>query len=160
MNYQPENLRRWSLPDSYMGASWPEYFVFLAQHRDSDTLTRSNFLAGLAAIGGESDTVQIIREGHWAVGWLEWIAIHESDAKALREADEIAGALTDYPVVSDEHFSELEWSEACEYWERLSVRERAEFIRDSRCGASVFAARRDELPQDDNGALQQRLNGY
>lgn len=33
----------------------------------------------LRELGGESETVRVVRESHWAVGWVEWIAIHESD---------------------------------------------------------------------------------
>ena len=155
--YEPENLKRWTLPDCYAGAHWPEYFVFLGQHRDSDSVDRSNFTCALGVLGGESDTVQVIREGHWAVGWIEWIAIHESDDKALREADEIAGALEDYPVVCEDHLSDLEYDEACEYWERSSVKDRVYFCQ--RAGCSVFAARRDYLPADDTGALLEYLRG-
>lgn len=155
--YTPQNLARWIHPDSYAGAHWPEYFVFLAQHRDSDSVTRSNFARGLELIGGESETVQVVREGHWAVGWVEWIAIHESDATALREADSIVAALEDYPVVDDDHLSQLEWDEAAEYWERMSVRDRAEYCE--RAGISIFAARRDYIPCDDTGALMDMLRG-
>lgn len=149
--FGPENLNRWTLPDSYFGAHWPDYFVFLGRHRDSDSLSRSNFECGLAAIGGESDTVQIVRESHWAVGWVEWIAIHESDESALEEADRIAAALFDYPVVDESHWSELEWEETTGFWESMSVRERADYCKSA--GVSIFAARRAELPADDTGAL-------
>ena len=117
MTYEPENLKRWTLPEHYSGEQWPEYYVFLGQHRDSDLLTQSNFDCGLKAIGGESDTVHIVREGHWAVGWIEWIAIHESDAAALKEADEIMAALEDYPVVDEMDFSEREFEAVLEYWD-------------------------------------------
>ena len=115
--FEPEHLTRWMRPDHYAGASWPEYFSSgVGQHRDSDALERSNFISMLNALGGESDTVIVVREGHWAVGWVEWIAIHESDAAALKEADEIVAALADYPVISDDHFSETEIEEANEVW--------------------------------------------
>lgn len=151
-------LKLWSRPDSYWGAEWPDYYVFLGQHRDSGTVDRSNFEAGLEAIGGTSETVIVVCESHWAVGWVEWIAIHESDAKALQEADEIAAALKGYPVVDENHLSELEFNEACDYWERCSVRERVDLLKDT--GVSMFAARRDEMPYDDCGMLQERINGY
>lgn len=146
MKYEPRNLNRWTLPDHYFGEVWPEYYVFLSQHRDSDSLTRSNFDCGLKAIGGESDTVTVVREGHWAVGWVEWIAIHESDEKALRIADDIATALLDYPVIDESHWSELEWTEASEYWGRISVGERIYYCRKARI--SIFAARRDDMPSE------------
>jgi len=150
-------LQRWTRPDHYAGADWPEYFVFLGQSRDSDALTRSNFVRGLELIGGESDTVRIVRERHWGVGWVEWIAVHESDAQALAKADEIALALTDHPVVDEDHFSQLEWDEAAAYWERMTVRDRADYC--DRAGLSIFAARRDYLPPDDTGALLELLRG-
>jgi hypothetical protein len=152
-----KSLEKWTRPDSYMGAEWPEYFVFLGQHRDSDSLSRSNFICGLEKIGGESDTVHIVHESHWAVGWVEWIAIHESDSQALEKANEIMRRLDGYPVVNEDHWSELEWNEACEYWERLSVRDRAEYCQ--RAGLSIFAARRDYMPSDDSGMLMELLRG-
>ena len=56
--------------------------------RDSDCLKQSNFAVMLRELGGESETVIVVRESHWAVGWVEWIAIHELDAAALQIADE------------------------------------------------------------------------
>ena len=154
---KPKFLKKWALPPDYFGANWPEYFVFLGQNRDSDCLTRSNFIVGLQRLGGESDTVQVVRESHWAVGWVEWIAIHESDAAAIEAADKMLSDLEGYPALSDDHWGEMEYSEACDYWESMSVRERANYIAESDCGVSIFSARRDYLPQDDNGRLYERL---
>ena len=68
--YTPNKLNLWQHPESYYGAAWPDSYVFLSQSRDSDALTRSNFECGLELLGGESDTVQVIRERHWACdGW-------------------------------------------------------------------------------------------
>lgn len=117
MSYDPQHLNRWTMPDHYAGALWPDYFsAGVGQHRDSDPLARSNFRSMLKALGGESDTVIVVREGHWAVGWVEWIAIHQDDAKALAIADDIAAALEDYPVVDEDDWSELEHEEAQEVW--------------------------------------------
>lgn len=155
--FEPENLKLWTHPDSYAGEVWPCYYVFLSQHRDSDCLTRSNFIRGLELIGGESETVQVVREGHWAVGWVEWIAIHQDDEAALKIADEIAAALQDYPVADESHFSEMEWNEAQDYWASMSIRERAGLCEEA--GISIFAARRDYIPQDDSGYIYERLTG-
>jgi len=63
------NLERWTRPENFMAMDdgW-QYsnaaFVFLGRHRESDLLTESNFECGLKAIGGESDTVKIVRESH------------------------------------------------------------------------------------------------
>jgi len=130
MTYTPENLNLWTLPDSYAGEHWPEYYVFLGQNRDSDCLAQSNFICGLRELGGESETVLVIREGHWACGWIEWIAIHQDDAQALEIADEIAAALSDYPVLDDSHFSDLEQQEADRVWESCyDAQDRIDYIR-------------------------------
>lgn len=155
-----ENLRaleRWTMPDSYFGAEWPEYFVFIGQSRDSDALTRSNFECGLRALGGESDSVLVVRESHWAVGWVEWIAIHEANAEAILAADEMACALADYPVLDESHFSELEWDEAQTQWEMMPLKYRVELCAEAE--VSIFAARRDSIPSEDSGFIYERLVG-
>ena len=154
--YKPENLKLWQMPDYYVGAVWPDTYVFLSQNRDSDALHRSNFISALAAIGGESETVNVVREIHWFCGWVEWIAIHQDDDKALQIADQIAGALEDYPVVDEEHFSALEHAEAKAFWESMSVRKRAEYC--AQAGVSIYAARRDCVPSND-GVLDDLLRG-
>ena len=148
-------LTRWTMPDSYCGAEWPEYFVFLSQTRDSDALTRSNFECGLEVLGGESETIHVVREGHWAVGWVEWIAIHESYAKAILKADELLCKLSDYPVLNESHFSELEHSEAENQWQQMPIKYRVELCQDA--GISIFAARHDWIPQCDNGYIYESL---
>lgn len=163
MKYQPQNLERWTRPDSFGQhvENWfytSKAFVFLGRHRDSDLLTESNFECALAALGGESDTVQVIREGHWAVGWVEWIAIHESDRIALQIADDIQVGLSDYPVVNEDDWSEREWNAAQESWETLDIRERVDLCRDA--GLSIFAARSEYIPQGDNGFIYESCLGY
>ena len=156
-----ENLRaleRWTMPDSYFGAEWPEYFVFLSQCRDSDALTRSNFECGLRALGGESETVIVIRERHCLVGWVEWIAIHESNVEAILAADEMRCAIDSYPVLNEDHFSELEWTEAQHEWEMAPLKYRVELCAEA--GVSIFAARRDYIPSDDSGFIFERMTGY
>lgn len=165
-------LKPWTLPPSYGGAHWDDWYVFLGQNRDSNALTRSNFECGLTAIrkvcskqdlvdalpeDAECASVQVVCENHWAVGWIEWIAIHKSDTKALELADYLLEQLEDYPVLNEEHWSELEYTEACEYWSQLRVKDRVEYLQ--RADLCIFAARRDSLPEDDNGRLQELLTG-
>lgn len=124
-------IKKWELPDHYCGAEWPEYYVGLMQHRDSDALTRSNFQVMLRDLG--PDNVTIVREGHWAVGWIEWIAIHESKTDLVEEADEMLQSLEDYPVLDDEHFSELETEEADLIWaQHYDDQSRLKYIRENR----------------------------
>lgn len=140
-----KHLKKWELPSHYAGAQWPDYYVFLGRNRDSSALGRANFDAGLKAIGGEKSDkdkedpndegaalslVRVVRENHWACGWVEWIAIHESATEQLAIADGIAEKLEDYPVVDEELWSEYEQDEANTVWKDCySAKERIDYIR-------------------------------
>ena len=128
-DYEPKRLKRWTIPQSYCGAVWPAYYSSgVGRSRDSDCLEESNFVEMLKAIGGESETVTVVREGHWAVGWVEWIAIHQDDSRALEIADGLRADLDDYPVLNEDDFSQRESDLVTEYWDGCSVRDRARTI--------------------------------
>lgn len=112
-----DELQRSGNPCAYWGERH-DWFVVCGQNRDSDSLTRSNFRSMLKALGGESDTVAIERENHWACGWVEFILVHPDDAARITKANEIREALEDYPVVDEMDWSELESTETWEYVER------------------------------------------
>jgi hypothetical protein len=155
----PKHLKRWERPKDYFGASWADYYsAGVGQSRDSDCLEQSNFAVILRALGGESETVMVVRESHWAVGWVEWIAIAESDAAALGIADAQCGRLECYPVLDEDDFCRREYEAQYETWENAGLQGRMEYCR--RAGISIFAARRSELPQDDNGRLGDLLLGH
>ena len=78
------------------------------------------------------DVNTVVRESHWAAGWVEWIAIHQDDDEALEIADEVQARLADYPVISEDHWSELEWNEAADYWDGMSPREKVQTAMDIR----------------------------
>lgn len=132
--YKPKNLERWKLPKDYGGAHWPEYYsAGVGQHRDSDCAEQSNFDAMLQLLGGESDTVHVVRENHWVVGWVEWIAIYHLDSKALQVADDAVGRLEDYPILDEEDHSRREWEEVERVWsDCYSQRERIRYLRERR----------------------------
>lgn len=161
--YTPLHLKRWTLPQSYFGAHWDGYYSAIGHHRDSDTVTESNWQVTCAAIPetGEYDPddptsgVIIVRENHWAVGWVEWLAIHETCEAALRQADKFAQEIDDYPILDESHFSDLEYAQAAEYWRTMRITERIDYLREAEL--SIFAARRAELPDDPDGRLFERL---
>lgn len=126
-------VQLWKRPDNYTGESWPGYYVGLSRHRDSDCLTESNFQQCIDMLGGESETVHIVREGHWAVGWVEWIAVHQDNAKGVEILREIEASLAKYPVLNEEHLSELEENEANLVWSHCyTPEERVAYIRRNR----------------------------
>lgn len=160
------NLKRWALPPSYFGATWKDYYVAASQHRDSDSITRSNWLVTCAAVpetgaydpDDPTSGVIIVRESHWACGWIEWLAIHETCTAALAIADGFAERLENYPILDESAHSALEWDETAKYWEHASVSERVSWLQRARL--SVFAARRASLPDDDAGRLYELLTGF
>lgn len=139
--FDPKGL---NLPDQQ------DWLVLIGQSRDSSTLDRSNFECALDRLGGESDTVQVCRFEHWACGWFEIIIINPKSEQA-QIAKDIEEALKQYPVVNEGHWSELEFNEAVEYWVSISISERMEWCR--RFSVSIFAARRNEIPEDESGEL-------
>ena len=127
-------LTKWTMPDHYFGATWPEYYQSgFGRSRDSDCLEQSNFATALAALGGESDTVLVIRESHWAVGWVEWIAIHQDDDAAIAIAETLNALREDYPVLDENDWSEREQEEANDVWKQCyNEIERVKYIRENR----------------------------
>lgn len=137
-----------TLPDEGWG-------FLLSRTRDADTLTESNWRVALAELGGESEDVEVIRHGHWAVGWIECIGVREG-TEAYQRAVEIRNALEDYPVLDDEDHSELEWGDALETWSNsFTTAERIRYIREHRShfDVSSFA----ELLANARGTL---FSGY
>ena len=94
--------------------------------------------------------ITIIRDHHWAVGWVETLCIHESNITALERAEELqAGLMDDYPVLDEEDYSNRQYEARQESWKWLSIKERVRVIQKySREDTSVFAARSEEMPQD------------
>lgn len=162
-------LEVWRRPRDYAGFSPDGDYLIASVHRDSDTISRSNWAVLCADLGAEfyasrectdeRPPCYAWRAAHWAVGWIEYLCVRaDAPGDLIARAIEWMAALEDYPVADDGHLTDLEYTEACDFWERMRVRERAEYC--ARAGVSIFAARRDELPDDPTGALLQSLNGY
>lgn len=128
------------------GAFLPErqdwHVAPVSRTRDSSTLEESNFAVALETLGGESETVEVHRFGHWANGWYELILVAPERAG---EVAAIAARLEDYPILDEEDHSSREWEAAWETWSQAAISDRIAWC--AKWGASIFAARRrDELP--------------
>lgn len=162
------NLKKWERSNNYMGENWSGWYMLLSQTRDSEPLERSNFAVARDIMRqfdeqevpgsdiGEC-SVQVASFGHWGCGWMECIMIHESNAAALEKASELLERLDDYPVLNEEHFSQLEYEQACETWKGLLLSDRVELCQ--KFDISVFAARHEELSKvnDIDGSLYEWL---
>lgn len=142
----PSSFDSWS---NYMGQTeFPSLYAVLTQNRDSDCLTRSNFTSALKMLGGESDNVHIYRFGHWACGWWEVIAVKKNTPE-YAIAEKILDDLSDYPVVDEDHYSELQFNEQNEFWSSLPLSERVDICREN--GISIFSARSEIMPCRESG---------
>lgn len=83
------------------------------RNRDSGPLDMSNFIAALAELGYESDTVEVHRFGHWACGWFEIILAAPS---RRAEVEALAERLDNYPVLDEDDLGQRELDAAWESW--------------------------------------------
>jgi hypothetical protein len=114
--------------------------VFLSQNRDSDCLTRCNFDVAYTRLqlvdeSIQLETIEVVRETHWACGWVEWIAIHPSNVKAVVLAEEMARDLDAHPVLDEDRWSEMEREEADQNWSTDDVRQA---LRDAGCSEALI----------------------
>lgn len=96
----------------------------------------------------DTRTVLKVSENHWACGWVEWIAIHPSNTRAVECAKQICRALDNYPILNEIAYYAAEGEARMEAWRDLSIRDRIELIN-RRGNVSILAARRDWPPDDD-----------
>jgi len=138
------------------GAEW--FVAPVSRPRDCGVLDQSNFTEFLKALGGESETIEVHRFGHWGSGWYEIILIDPADENAVTAAEEMEGALENYPILNEEAYSDAEYMAVCEYWEGMSLRDRIDLC--TREGFTCFAARAESPYELDNVAerLQQWVN--
>lgn len=109
----------------------PGWGLLLTRSRDADIATESNWAAAVKELG-DSDDVDVIRIGHWAVGWIEFLGVRE-DTEAYAKAVEIRNALSDYPLLDDEDFYERELEAAIDLWQNVfSPQERINYMRKNR----------------------------
>jgi len=89
----------------------PDWPITFAVNRDSDPLDRSNFAVAqtkLAALDPHGDTYVVERFNHWLCGWTDnLLVMPESPAHQL--ANLLNAQIDDYPVLDDDHYSQLEW---------------------------------------------------
>lgn len=140
--------------DSHICSELDSFYVGpCSQTRDSDTLTRVNFeimTEAVLKVAQHSET-EVHRFGHWGPGWYELLLIHPADTAALAEASEIAASLENYGCLNDERWAEVQYDEAANFWDRMNIQDRIDVL--ARFNLSIFAARRDCLPDDPCGGL-------
>lgn len=91
---------------------------FGGEHRDSDTLDKSNHAVIVESLEKLCPNGYIVESStHWAVGWVAGIRIDTSNLYAVAVALYWRRKLEDYPIADEDHYSAMEYEQMCEDWE-------------------------------------------
>ena len=104
--------------DSYYRGIHGEWYVVYDYSRDSSTMELSNVrrirqLYNIEAMKDDKfpSDIKIERASHWAVGWIEYIIINPDNAEFVKIAEEIQENLSNYPVLSEDLYSNMQFEE-------------------------------------------------
>lgn len=101
----------------------------ISLHRDADTLGESNFCVVERDLEAYSDgDVEILEFGHWACGWVKHIFVRPG-SEAAKCIEKWEGALANYPIASEEDYSDLQWSTAFDRWGSYTPEGRVRALR-------------------------------
>lgn len=94
--------------------------LLLTRHRESDSLTESNWAVALEELGGEGENVLVENLRDWAVGWVELLLVKVlgEEGTMTPEAEKAMDILTrleQYPVLDETDFCRRELEE----WDRV-----------------------------------------
>ena len=92
------------------------WLIAMAVHRESDCLSKSNFRITQKRLGGLCDDVVIERFNHWAVGWVDYLIINPARTDLIEITNKINEDISNYPVLDETDFSNLEWETANNFW--------------------------------------------
>lgn len=123
-----------------------DFVVLLGKNRDSDILAETNFDEALKILGGESETVQVHRFGHWACGWFELLLVAPERAS---EAEAIQDKIDSYPVLNEDKYYTACSEARDKFWNECSISARVDMCRDA--GISIFSARLNYCPDRESG---------
>lgn len=158
MSIYDEMLPMWTHPTGFDSnanfvGTQPTGYVIYSRNRESSILENVNFYDILTDLGGEGEHVTIVRHGHWACGWIEYLIVDRNAAHALLDrCVDIARALANYPIFNEESYSDAQYEAIYNYWNDVSLSDRIDLCRKNK--VSIFAARRDHVPTSVYDALQ------
>jgi hypothetical protein len=86
-------------------------------HRDMTSIDASNFEVikdTLARMDPDNLSHRYSRASHWAVGWYEHLLVDTTNHKVMAFLKECIDNLEDYPILSEDHHSQLEYDSHCD----------------------------------------------
>lgn len=146
-------MKKWQYPSDYSGPDYKGYYIVYSRNRDSDLLSQSNFAEFERQLQCENwndrelpETPMVInvQHRHWAVGWIEFILIHEKHP-LIDLAKQLTEQLESYPVLNDLDYSERQTDAIIDYWMSLDLSNKVKLCSvQQEC---IFAARHDSPPE-------------
>lgn len=143
----------WTTPQYYAGYDPVGEYCIATKHRDSSILEQCNWdtirerliAAGAEILQDGEGVCYDWRAGHCMVGWVEYLMLKPEAPQVLKDiAADCLLEIEDYPVLDEDSYSEAQYVAMCDYWGRMSIKERVEYCREN--GESIFAARSDCVP--------------
>ena len=128
-------------PDASYYGERGHWYLVLGTRRAADTLTLSNWAVALERLEGV-DGWAVEHSSHWAAGQVSALLI-EPDSEAEPIAREFTEQLEDYPVLDEEHYSDLESEHTEQLWGEIPLRTRILELAGEGC--SIFAARANSI---------------
>lgn len=123
-------FKLWKKPDNYFGPDWTGYYAVYRQRPSSDALTRANFKAILERLGGESSSVVVASDSHWASGEVETIYLLASDTEKVAIMEQIDSDMAQYPILDEDLLNEEEDKAAAAVWrDCFTVKDRLQHLR-------------------------------
>lgn len=122
IEFQPTEYDRKGKGADFDNRDWLVSSIQL--NRDSGLIEKSNFetyIKGLTDIEPEGDHWQIHRFGHWACGWFEIVILNPVDSLVLDQALQDHLSLTDYPILNEDHLSNMELDSYHEWVENTGL---------------------------------------
>lgn len=113
-----EYLTKWETPDSYFGYDPVDHFVLYSKTRDCSILTFSNYEQVLESVPKATE----FRASCSMHGYIDYIILHEDED--LRDAEEIACALAECPILNDSDYSDRKYQAINNYFDNLTISER------------------------------------
>lgn len=85
-----------------------EFCIYHLDHRDSELLDQSNANSIRQALEPFEDEVRLETFSHWAVGWIDAVAVRVG-TRAYRTLCEIIDRLSEYPILDEMDYSNREY---------------------------------------------------
>ena len=167
------NLNQWQQPKDYFGFNPVGDYGIYSRTRDSSILDNCNWeeiwkhLKAVEALyppppegsiekyqTGFSDQDETPKTwfyeweaSHWACGWLGYMLLREdAPIELINAAELVKENLDNYCIYNEDRYYDMRWEANSDLWKSLNIRDRVYYCQ--RAEISIFAARRDDLPNE------------